>query len=79
MLRLENIHRRYQQAERVIEVLNGASLELYPGKLTALVGPSGAGKTTLLNMTWRLKGTDAGAVVFTRNDSDTITARRSEK
>ena len=44
VLRLENVYRRYQQAERVIEVLSGASLELYPGQLTALVGPSGAGK-----------------------------------
>ena len=41
-LRLENVYLRYQQAERVIEVLSGASLELYPGQLTALVGPSGA-------------------------------------
>ena len=31
VLRLETIHRKYQQAERVIEVLNGASLELHPG------------------------------------------------
>lgn len=75
MLRLENIHRRYQQAERVIEVLNGASLELYPGQLTALVGPSGAGKTTLLNMAGLLERPDAGEVFI----QQVATAKLSER
>ena len=44
VLQLDNVYRRYHQAERVIEVLSGASLSLYPGQLTALVGPSGLAK-----------------------------------
>ena len=62
VLQLDNVYRRYHQAERVIEVLSGASLSLYPGQLTALVGPSGAGKTTLLNMAGMLERPDEGAV-----------------
>ena len=62
VLQLDNVYRRYHQAERVIEVLSGASLSLYPGQLTALVGPSGAGKTTLLNMAGMLERPDEGEV-----------------
>ena len=75
VLRLENVYRRYQQAERVIEVLSGASLELYPGQLTALVGPSGAGKTTLLNMAGLLERPDAGEVFV----QQVATAKLSER
>ena len=62
VLQLDNVYRRFHQAERVIEVLSGASLSLYPGQLTALVGPSGAGKTTLLNMAGMLERPDEGEV-----------------
>ena len=79
VLRLENIHRRYQQAERVIEVLNGASLELYPGQLTALVGPSGAGKTTLLNMAGLLERPDAGEVFIQQVATAKLSERRRTK
>ena len=79
VLRLENVYRRYQQAERVIEVLSGASLELYPGQLTALVGPSGAGKTTLLNMAGLLERPDSGEVFVQQVATAKLSERRRTK
>ena len=79
VLRLENVHRRYQQAERMIDVLSGASLELYPGQLTALVGPSGAGKTTLLNMAGLLERPDAGDVFVQQVATAKLSERRRTK
>jgi len=43
-------------------VLRGISLEVHPGQLAALVGPSGAGKTTLSYLVPRLYEVDRGAV-----------------
>ena len=79
VLRLENVYRRYQQAERVIEVLSGASLELYPGQLTALVGQSGAGKTTLLNMAGLLERPDSGEVFVQQVATAKLSERRRTK
>ena len=76
VLQLDNVHRRYHQAERVIEVLSGASLSLYPGQLTALVGPSGAGKTTLLNMAGMLERPDEGEVYIQQVATSGLPERR---
>lgn len=43
-------------------VLDHVSLTLYPGQVTALVGPSGAGKTTLLNLLSGLEKPTSGTV-----------------
>jgi ATP-binding cassette, subfamily B, bacterial IrtB/YbtQ len=43
-------------------VLNGLSLSIPAGALTALVGPSGSGKTTMLRLIARFWDADAGAV-----------------
>ena len=76
VLQLDNVYRRYHQAERVIEVLSGASLSLYPGQLTALVGPSGAGKTTLLNMAGLLERPDEGEVYIQQVATSGLPERR---
>jgi len=57
-------------------VLSGASLSLYPGQLTALVGPSGAGKTTLLNMAGMLERPDEGEVYIQQVATSGLPERR---
>jgi energy-coupling factor transporter ATP-binding protein EcfA2 len=49
-------------------VLDGASLALAPGRVTALVGPNGSGKTTLLRTLAGLHCPDAGRVMLGDDD-----------
>jgi ABC-type multidrug transport system ATPase subunit len=58
--RLEARGLRLRRAGRL--VLDGASLELVPGSVTALVAPSGSGKSTLLRCCNGLLRPDAGEV-----------------
>jgi ABC-2 type transport system ATP-binding protein len=44
----------------VVNALAGVSLEVAPGRLTALVGPDGAGKTTLIRLAAGLMTVDEG-------------------
>ncbi len=44
--------------------VDGASLEIEPGKITALIGPNGAGKTTFFNVVTGFYRADAGSIVF---------------
>ena len=53
---------------RHIEVLAGASADLYPGEAVALVGPSGAGKSTLLHIAGLLETPDSGRVIVSGHD-----------
>jgi ABC-2 type transport system ATP-binding protein len=46
----------------VVQALDGVSLDVGHGTLTALVGPDGAGKTTLLRLVAGLMMTDAGVL-----------------
>lgn len=62
ILKLEMVSHGYVQAGRQVDVLSEASLILYPGRITALVGPSGAGKTTLLNLAGLLEQPKSGQI-----------------
>jgi ATP-binding cassette subfamily B protein len=46
----------------VHHILQGIDFEMFPGQLTALVGPSGAGKTTITYLVPRLYDPDRGSV-----------------
>jgi lipoprotein-releasing system ATP-binding protein len=61
-LALDGIERRYGRGETTVEVLNGASLALYPGQSVALIAPSGAGKSTLLHVAGLLERPNSGEV-----------------
>jgi lipoprotein-releasing system ATP-binding protein len=54
--------RSYRDASRTVEVLRGVDLELAPGELVAVVGPSGSGKSSLLHLLGGLDRPDAGTV-----------------
>ena len=55
-------------------VLHNIELEVQPGEMIALVGPSGAGKTTLCNLIARYYDPTAGAVMLDGVDLRDITA-----
>jgi lipoprotein-releasing system ATP-binding protein len=63
-LRLAGIERRYREGDHFLDVLRGASLDLWPGELVALIAPSGAGKSTLLHIAGLLEMPDGGEVVI---------------
>lgn len=60
MLQARNIHKTYGH----LEVLRGIDIDVAPGRLTTIVGPSGAGKTTLLQILGILSAPDAGGSVL---------------
>ena len=41
-IRCENIVREFGKGETRVRVLHGIDLEVYPGQMTLLIGPSGA-------------------------------------
>jgi ATP-binding cassette, subfamily B, bacterial len=55
-------------------VLHEINLDVHPGEMIALVGPSGAGKTTLCNLIARFYDPTAGAVLLDGIDLRDITA-----
>jgi ABC-type Fe3+/spermidine/putrescine transport system ATPase subunit len=56
----EGLVKRYDR----VAVVDGASLEVAPGSLTYLLGPSGAGKTTLARLVAGLEAPDDGEIFF---------------
>ncbi|MDE7426326.1 MAG: ABC transporter ATP-binding protein [Muribaculaceae bacterium] len=59
-----------------VTVLNNIDVDIYPGKITAIVGPSGAGKTTLLQILGTLMTPDSGTLRYDDNDVLTLNDRR---
>ena len=84
VLRLSRVERHYEEADRQLEVLRGADLELHAGEIVALVAPSGAGKSTLLHIAGLLEKPDGGEVYLggvatgTLGDADRTRLRRLE-
>ncbi len=45
-----DVARRYGQGDTAVDALRGVSVEIGPGKATAVMGPSGSGKSTLMHI-----------------------------
>ena len=82
MLRLQDVHRRYQSGKVFIDALRGVSLEVRQGDFIVIKGPSGSGKSTLLNILGLLDAPNEGSVYLngtavTYDDFDALAVTRS--
>lgn len=69
---LRGVSLRYREGE---QVLSGVNLEIAPGEVVALVGPSGAGKTSLANLIMRFYDPTEGVVEIDGHDLREVTLR----
>jgi len=58
LLRIEGVGKRFGE----FVAINGVSLSIPAGRLTAIIGPNGAGKTTLINLATGALLPDSGAI-----------------
>jgi ABC-type lipoprotein export system ATPase subunit len=59
-LMARDLRKSYRVGSGKLDVLRGASMDLYRGQICALMGTSGSGKSTLLNMLGLLDRPDSG-------------------
>lgn len=85
VLVIKGLQRDYDIGDgRALSVLKGADLEVRPGELVGLVGPSGSGKSSLLHAAGLLEAVKASQLTidgedFTKADERRRTAVRLEK
>jgi putative ABC transport system ATP-binding protein len=78
----EGVTRRYGEGDTAVDALRGVSLEIEPGKLTAVMGPSGSGKSTLMHILAGLDKPTSGSVTIAgeeitkMNDNELTQVRR---
>jgi putative ABC transport system ATP-binding protein len=60
----QGLSRRYGEGDTAVDALRGVSLDVAPGRLTAVMGPSGSGKSTLMHLLAGLDKPSSGQVVI---------------
>jgi lipoprotein-releasing system ATP-binding protein len=78
-LSLRDVKRSYPTGERTLEVLRGVDLDLFPGEVTGLIGPSGSGKSSLLHAAGLLERPTAGQVIIAGRDCTKLGERSRTK
>ena len=73
VLEAKEIRKSFNEGKEVVNVLNGVSLSLAPGEVTALEGPSGSGKTTLLSILGCILTPTSGELVI---DGETVNSKK---
>ncbi len=67
-----DVTRRYGQGETVVDALRGVTVEITPGRATAVMGPSGSGKSTLMHILAGLDKPTSGSVDIAGTEITTL-------
>jgi lipoprotein-releasing system ATP-binding protein len=68
VLSLRGLSRTYRTGEGTLDVLRGVDLDVFPGQVVGLIGPSGSGKSSLLHAAGLLEHPTEGAVLVDGQD-----------
>jgi len=79
VLSLRGVERIYQTATGPLPVLKGVDLDVMPGEIVGLIGPSGSGKSSLLHAAGLLEHPDGGSVTIEGRDCTKLSSRGRTK
>ena len=64
VLSVRGLTRRYKSGDKTLDVLRGVDLDVSPGEIVGLIGPSGSGKSSLLHAAGLLEHPDEGKILL---------------
>lgn len=76
VLTIRGLRRSYKSGDKVLTVLNGVDLDVRPGEIVGLIGPSGSGKSSLLHAAGLLEHPDAGQIIVEGRDCSDLSDRQ---
>ncbi|HEY0649771.1 ABC transporter ATP-binding protein [Phenylobacterium sp.] len=75
VLSIRGLERTYVTGAGRLPVLKGVDLDVWPGEIVGLVGPSGSGKSSLLHAAGLLEHPDGGRITVLGRDCTDLTER----
>jgi lipoprotein-releasing system ATP-binding protein len=76
VLSIRGLRRTYRSGDRDLTVLTGADLDVAPGEIVGLIGPSGSGKSSLLHAAGLLEHPTAGQILIEGRDCSKLSDRQ---